>query len=168
VVTLDGVAGAAFAGVGARVRGRVSVVGELQRWDGRRHAMRQLGASGVWEIFVPGVRRRARSTSSRSWTPRGRLKVNTDPVRRGPSSCRRRRAADRCGTSRQAFRGPTAPGWSGGRETRIRCGRRWASPAAPRLRWREEIGGRRRSDYREIGRAADRLSADHRFHRMWS
>lgn len=32
---------------------RVSVVGEFNQWDGRRHMMRPRGRSGVWEIFVP-------------------------------------------------------------------------------------------------------------------
>ncbi|MEM1164018.1 MAG: 1,4-alpha-glucan branching protein GlgB, partial [Pseudomonadota bacterium] len=34
---------------------RVSVVGDFNAWDGRRHAMRQRGATGVWEIFAPAV-----------------------------------------------------------------------------------------------------------------
>jgi 1,4-alpha-glucan branching enzyme len=34
---------------------RVSVVGEFNQWDGRRHPMRPRGASGVWEIFIPGL-----------------------------------------------------------------------------------------------------------------
>jgi 1,4-alpha-glucan branching enzyme len=34
---------------------RVSVVGDFNGWDGRVHAMRNLGASGVWEIFIPGA-----------------------------------------------------------------------------------------------------------------
>src|ERR1035438_6323426 len=34
---------------------RVSVVGDFNHWDGRFHPMRLLGASGVWEIFIPGV-----------------------------------------------------------------------------------------------------------------
>jgi 1,4-alpha-glucan branching enzyme len=34
---------------------RASVVGEFNRWDGRVHPMAALGASGVWELFVPGV-----------------------------------------------------------------------------------------------------------------
>jgi 1,4-alpha-glucan branching enzyme len=33
----------------------VSVVGSFNSWDGGLHPMRRLGASGVWEIFVPGV-----------------------------------------------------------------------------------------------------------------
>jgi 1,4-alpha-glucan branching enzyme len=34
---------------------RVSVVGDFNGWDGRVHAMRHLGVSGVWEIFVPAA-----------------------------------------------------------------------------------------------------------------
>jgi 1,4-alpha-glucan branching enzyme len=34
---------------------RVSVVGDFNDWDGRRHMMRKRVDSGVWEIFVPGV-----------------------------------------------------------------------------------------------------------------
>ena len=34
---------------------RVSVVGEFNAWDGRRHPMRPAGETGVWEIFLPGV-----------------------------------------------------------------------------------------------------------------
>jgi 1,4-alpha-glucan branching enzyme len=33
----------------------VSLVGDFNGWDGRFHQMRMLGASGVWEIFVPGL-----------------------------------------------------------------------------------------------------------------
>ncbi len=33
----------------------VRVKGDFNHWDGRSTAMRSLGASGVWEIFVPGV-----------------------------------------------------------------------------------------------------------------
>ncbi|WP_345783624.1 1,4-alpha-glucan branching protein GlgB [Fulvimonas sp. R45] len=32
---------------------RVSVVGDFNRWDGRRHVMRRHPTAGVWEIFVP-------------------------------------------------------------------------------------------------------------------
>src|SRR5882762_1948716 len=52
--TIDGVAGASFA-VWAPNAQRISVVGDFNNWDGRFHQMRSLGASGVWEIFIPGV-----------------------------------------------------------------------------------------------------------------
>jgi 1,4-alpha-glucan branching enzyme len=53
-MTMDGVAGVAFAVLAPNAR-RVSVVGDFNFWDGRRHAMRVRG-NGYWEIFVPGVR----------------------------------------------------------------------------------------------------------------
>ncbi|GAA4356010.1 1,4-alpha-glucan branching protein GlgB [Microbacterium rhizosphaerae] len=33
----------------------VRVVGDFNRWDGQGHAMRSLGSSGVWELFVPDL-----------------------------------------------------------------------------------------------------------------
>ena len=38
----------------------VSVVGDFNSWDGRLHAMRSLGSSGIWELFLPGVEPGAR------------------------------------------------------------------------------------------------------------
>ena len=35
---------------------RVSVVGDFNEWDGRIHEMERRGDSGVFEIFIPGVR----------------------------------------------------------------------------------------------------------------
>ena len=52
--SIDGVPGTSFA-VWAPNAQRVSVVGDFNNWDGRVHPMRSLGASGVWEIFLPGV-----------------------------------------------------------------------------------------------------------------
>jgi 1,4-alpha-glucan branching enzyme len=48
------VAGTAFAVWAPNARA-VRVVGDFNGWDGRLHPMRLLGASGVWELFVPGV-----------------------------------------------------------------------------------------------------------------
>ncbi|MCU0790862.1 MAG: 1,4-alpha-glucan branching enzyme, partial [Nitratireductor sp.] len=36
---------------------RVSVVGDFNGWDGRRNVMRLRTGSGIWEMFVPGLRR---------------------------------------------------------------------------------------------------------------
>lgn len=33
----------------------VSVVGDFNEWDGRRHLMRSHPGSGVWDIFIPGI-----------------------------------------------------------------------------------------------------------------
>ncbi|WP_323010200.1 1,4-alpha-glucan branching protein GlgB [Paracoccus sp. (in: a-proteobacteria)] len=34
---------------------RVSLIGDFNAWDGRRHVMRRRGATGVWEIFMPDL-----------------------------------------------------------------------------------------------------------------
>ncbi|HRK42760.1 MAG TPA: 1,4-alpha-glucan branching protein GlgB [Gemmobacter sp.] len=54
VLTHEGAEGVHFA-VWAPNAERVSVVGDFNIWDGRRHPMRRRGATGVWEIFVPGL-----------------------------------------------------------------------------------------------------------------
>ena len=53
-ITLDGVQGVHFA-VWAPHAWRVSVVGDFNAWDGRRHPMRKRIDSGLWEIFAPGI-----------------------------------------------------------------------------------------------------------------
>ena len=52
--TLDGARGTAFA-VWAPHAQRVSVVGDFNGWDGRRHPMRWRAECGVWELFLPQV-----------------------------------------------------------------------------------------------------------------
>jgi len=51
---LGEVTGATFAVWAPRARA-VRVIGDFNDWDGSGHAMRLLGSSGVWELFVPGV-----------------------------------------------------------------------------------------------------------------
>ena len=34
---------------------RVSVTGNFNHWDGRRHPLRNVGATGIWEIFIPDL-----------------------------------------------------------------------------------------------------------------
>jgi 1,4-alpha-glucan branching enzyme len=53
-MTHEGVDGVRFA-VWAPNAERVSVVGDFNIWNGRRHVMRRRGATGVWEIFIPGL-----------------------------------------------------------------------------------------------------------------
>jgi len=55
VVNHEGVDGVGFA-VWAPSAERVSVVGQFNRWDGRSHMMRVRGGSGVWELFIPGMK----------------------------------------------------------------------------------------------------------------
>ncbi len=51
---MEGVKGFSFA-VWAPNAKRVSVIGDFNNWDGRLFAMRSMGNSGIWEIFVPGL-----------------------------------------------------------------------------------------------------------------
>jgi len=51
---LPDLGGTAFAVWAPSARG-VRMIGDFNHWDGRAHPMRSLGASGVWELFLPGV-----------------------------------------------------------------------------------------------------------------
>jgi 1,4-alpha-glucan branching enzyme len=76
--SLEGVVGVAFATFAPDAR-RVSVVGDFNFWDGRRHAMRVRG-NGFWEIFIPGVEPGAKYKYE-IVDPAGRLlPLRSDPV----------------------------------------------------------------------------------------
>lgn len=53
-VTVNGVQGVRFA-VWAPHAKRVSVIGEFNNWDGRRHSMYCTESHGVWQLFIPGL-----------------------------------------------------------------------------------------------------------------
>jgi 1,4-alpha-glucan branching enzyme len=55
VATHEGATGVTFA-VWAPNAKSVSVVGNFNEWNGTKHPMRRLGSSGVWELFIPGLR----------------------------------------------------------------------------------------------------------------
>jgi 1,4-alpha-glucan branching enzyme len=55
VRTHQDVAGTSFAVWAPNARA-VRVVGDFNYWDGRAHQMRSLGSSGIWELFIPGVK----------------------------------------------------------------------------------------------------------------
>ncbi len=59
VATIDGIPGVRFA-VWAPNAARVSVVGDFNVWDGRRHPMRLRREAGVWELFIPRLAEGAR------------------------------------------------------------------------------------------------------------
>jgi 1,4-alpha-glucan branching enzyme len=52
--TVQGVTGVHFV-VWAPNAHRVSVVGDYNQWDGRRHPMTNRGATGLWELFIPDL-----------------------------------------------------------------------------------------------------------------
>ncbi len=74
---LGDVPGVSFA-VWAPSASRVSVVGNFNGWDGRYHPMRPLGASGVWELFVPGLGE-GELYKFAVWDQQGHQRLKTDP-----------------------------------------------------------------------------------------
>ncbi|HRJ54476.1 MAG TPA: 1,4-alpha-glucan branching protein GlgB [Candidatus Thiothrix moscowensis] len=51
---VDGISGTRFV-VWAPAVQRVSIVGNFNAWDGRRHPLRSRGETGIWELFIPGL-----------------------------------------------------------------------------------------------------------------
>jgi 1,4-alpha-glucan branching enzyme len=78
VIEHQGVRGTAFAvwAPGAR---SVSVVGDFNSWDGRLNPMRALGASGIWELFLPGVESGA-NYKFEILTQAGEIRLKADPL----------------------------------------------------------------------------------------
>jgi len=54
-MTINGVEGTLFAVWAPHAR-RVSVVGDFNLWDARVHQMDIIGSSGIYELFIPGVK----------------------------------------------------------------------------------------------------------------
>ena len=77
VQEIDGVRGVSFAVWAPNAR-RVSVVGDFNRWDGRLFPMRQMGSSGIWELFVPEIGQ-GTLYKYEIKTAEGELRIKTDP-----------------------------------------------------------------------------------------
>jgi 1,4-alpha-glucan branching enzyme len=141
---MDATSGTAFA-VWAPAARRVSVVGDFCRWDGRLFPMRQLGSSGVFEIFVPGVGP-GELYKFEILTRESQVRMKTDPVaaayERPPGSAAR------------VFRSRYV--WGDGEWMAARSGRDW--PREPMLVYEVHLGswarvpeeGHRPLTYREI------------------
>ncbi|RVB27548.1 1,4-alpha-glucan branching protein GlgB, partial [Mesorhizobium sp. M7A.F.Ca.CA.004.05.1.1] len=54
VIEHEGATGVHFAVWAPNAR-RVSVVGDFNEWDGRRHSMRDRRDTGIWEVFIPDI-----------------------------------------------------------------------------------------------------------------
>lgn len=78
---VDGVNGVSFA-VWAPNAQRVSVVGNFNQWDGRRHLMRLRRECGVWEIFVPQVAQ-GDLYKFEILTLQGKVQLKSDPFAMG-------------------------------------------------------------------------------------
>lgn len=78
---LGPVDGTAFAVWAPNARA-VRVVGDFNHWQGASHAMRSLGSSGVWELFVPGVGAGARYKFE-VIGPDGHARQKADPLAKG-------------------------------------------------------------------------------------
>ncbi len=78
----EGVEGVRFA-VWAPNAERVSVVGDFNRWDGRVHPMRVRGSSGVWELFIPGLKPGDLYKFEIRNRDSGEILVKTDPYAQG-------------------------------------------------------------------------------------
>jgi len=77
VMTIGDVTGVYFAVWAPNAR-RVSVIGNFNRWDGRRHPMRIHPGVGVWEIFIPGLSE-GEVYKFEIKTRQGMLRTKTDP-----------------------------------------------------------------------------------------
>jgi len=81
ITEMDGVEGAGFA-VWAPNAERVSVVGDFNNWDGRRHPMRLRHSAGVWELFVPRLSPGDRYKYEIIGSSGERLPLKSDPLAR--------------------------------------------------------------------------------------
>ncbi len=77
-MSLSGVEGTLFATWAPNAE-RVSVVGDFNAWDGRAHPMRVRGSSGIWELFIPGIRGGTLYKFEIRNAQDGSIRVKTDP-----------------------------------------------------------------------------------------
>lgn len=80
-LSIDGVAGIRFA-VWAPNAERVSVVGDFNGWDGRRHPMSVQGRSGIWCLFIPQIAPGARYKFEIRNRHTGAVLLKADPYAR--------------------------------------------------------------------------------------
>ncbi len=55
VKNINGIDGVNFAVWAPNAKG-VSVIGDFNMWDGRRHQMQNHNEAGIWELFIPGLK----------------------------------------------------------------------------------------------------------------
>jgi 1,4-alpha-glucan branching enzyme len=88
---IEGVSGVSFA-LWAPNAKRVSLLAEFNHWDGRLSPMRVLGSSGIWELFIPGLKP-GLLYKFEIKTRTGHLRIKTDPLafsmEKPPAMCAR-------------------------------------------------------------------------------
>lgn len=57
---------------------RVSLVGDFNNWDQEKNPMRQIGGSGIWELFIPGIGEGERYKFA-LFTEEGGVRLKADP-----------------------------------------------------------------------------------------
>ncbi len=77
ILVHQGAAGTKFA-VWAPSAQEVALVGDFNYWNGNVNPMRSMGASGIWELFVPGLQK-GDKYKFEIRGPDGRLKLKIDP-----------------------------------------------------------------------------------------
>jgi 1,4-alpha-glucan branching enzyme len=75
--THQGIEGAKFSVWAPEAKG-VSLVSDFNYWDGRVNPMRMMGASGVWELFIPGLKQ-GEKYKFEIRTSQGHVRVKADP-----------------------------------------------------------------------------------------
>jgi 1,4-alpha-glucan branching enzyme len=143
----EGVEGVRFA-VWAPAAERVSVVGSFNRWDGRLHPMRVRGGSGVWELFIPGLKPGDLYKFEIRNRDSGEIRVKTDPY----GQCFEKRP----GTA-AVVTGPSLHAWDDDDWLKARAGFDWQHSAMNIYEvhagsWRRHPDGRFYS-YRELADA---------------
>jgi 1,4-alpha-glucan branching enzyme len=103
--TVEGITGVHFA-VWAPNAERVSVVGGFNRWDGRCHPMSSLGATGLWELFIPDLPEGTLYKYEIRTRERGALLVKADPYAHA-GELRPRTASVVCDLSRYTWHDQT-------------------------------------------------------------
>jgi 1,4-alpha-glucan branching enzyme len=78
LMTVNGISGVFFAAWAPNAL-RLSVVGDFNNWDGRRHPMRVRGSSGIWELFIPGLSKGALYKFEVKSKYKGFLAAKADP-----------------------------------------------------------------------------------------
>jgi 1,4-alpha-glucan branching enzyme len=75
---LGTIEGTSFAVWAPNARG-IRVIGDFNHWNGQPHPMRSLGGSGIWELFIPGVREGTRYKYD-ICGPDGNWRAKADPM----------------------------------------------------------------------------------------